>query len=50
MWLMMGIAAAGAIAGAIISYSMDMKSPRELIQGAVGGFIAAALISLMLPK
>jgi hypothetical protein len=39
----------GAVSGVIISYSADMYSPKELIQGAVGGLIAGALMSAMLP-
>jgi uncharacterized membrane protein len=50
MFLMIALVAAGAIAGGVIAYAMDMKSPKELIQGAVGGFIAGLLVALMLPK
>ena len=41
---------AGALSGVIIAYSLDMKSPKELIQGAVGGLIAGLLMALMLPR
>lgn len=41
---------AGGISGVIIAYSMDMKSPKELIQGAAGGVIAGILMALMLPQ
>jgi len=41
---------AGAISGVIIAYSMDMKTPRELLQGAAGGLIAGLLMALMLPR
>ena len=50
MFLMIGLIAAGAIAGGVIAYAMDMKSPKELVQGAVGGLIAGLLVALMLPK
>jgi len=41
---------AGALSGVIIAYSMDMKSVKELIQGAVGGLIAGFLMAMMLPR
>ncbi len=41
---------AGGISGVIIAYSMDMKTPKELIQGAAGGVIAGILMALMLPQ
>jgi len=41
---------AGALSGLIIAYSLDMKSSKELIQGAVGGLIAGLLMALMLPN
>ena len=36
MFLMIGLIAAGAIAGGIIAYAMDMKSPKELHAGRSG--------------
>ncbi|MDQ7781667.1 MAG: hypothetical protein RDU20_02230 [Desulfomonilaceae bacterium] len=39
----------GTLSGVIIAYAMDMNSPRELVQGAVGGLIAGLLMSAMLP-
>ena len=39
---------AGVISGVIIAYALDMKTPRELIQGAVGGLITGLLIAFML--
>jgi len=39
----------GGLSGAIIAFALDMKSPREIIQGALGGVIAGLLMSLMLP-
>jgi len=39
----------GALSGVIIAWSLDMKSPKELVQGAVGGFIAGLLMAAMLP-
>lgn len=41
---------AGAVSGVIIAYSMDMKTPKELIQGAAGGLIAGFLMAMMLPR
>jgi len=41
---------AGAVSGVIIAYALDMKTPKELIQGAVGGLIAGLLMALMLPR
>jgi uncharacterized membrane protein len=41
---------AGAVSGIIIAYALDMKSTRELIQGAIGGLIAGLLMALMLPR
>jgi len=40
---------AGALSGVIIAYSMEMKTAKELIQGAVGGLIAGILMAIMLP-
>jgi len=40
----------GGLSGAIIAFALDMKSPKEIIQGAVGGIIAGFLMSLMLPQ
>jgi len=39
----------GALAGVIIAVALDMSSPKELVQGAVGGLIAGLLMSAMLP-
>lgn len=39
----------GCISGLIIAVSLGMTSPKELAQGAVGGLIAGALMSAMLP-
>ncbi len=41
---------AGAVSGVVIAYSLDMKTPKELIQGALGGLIAGLLMALMLPR
>lgn len=37
----------GAIAGAIIAYSLDMTSGTEIMQGAVGGIIAGIVMALI---
>lgn len=39
----------GALSGLILAYALDMKSPRELVQGLVGGLIAGLLMAAMLP-
>ena len=41
---------AGGISGAITAYALDMKSPREILQGVVGGAIAGLLVALLLPR
>jgi hypothetical protein len=41
---------AGMISGGIIAYALDMKTPREMVQGAVGGLIAGFLMAMMLPN
>ncbi|MBC8181858.1 hypothetical protein H8E88_12130 [candidate division KSB1 bacterium] len=41
---------AGALSGVIIAYAMDMKTPKELLQGAAGGLIAGFLMAMMLPR
>ncbi|KXS43440.1 MULTISPECIES: hypothetical protein [unclassified Candidatus Frackibacter] len=40
----------GAISGAVTAYAMDMSSSKELVQGAIGGMIAALTIVLLLPQ
>ncbi len=39
----------GTLSGIIIAWALDMKSPKELLQGALGGLIAGFLMSSMLP-
>ncbi|MEI7449869.1 MAG: hypothetical protein WCJ75_09600 [Desulfomonile sp.] len=39
----------GILSGAIIAWALDMNSPKELMQGAMGGLIAGLLMSAMLP-
>jgi hypothetical protein len=39
----------GSVSGLIIAWALDMNSPKELVQGAVGGLIAGLLMSAMLP-
>ncbi|MBN2396332.1 MAG: hypothetical protein JXC36_07720 [Candidatus Atribacteria bacterium] len=50
MFTLLSFLFAGAVSGVIIAYSLDMKTPKELIQGAVGGLIAGLLMALMLPR
>lgn len=46
-WLI--FAFVGTLSGAIIAWAMDMYSPTELVQGALGGLIAGLLMAAMLP-
>jgi len=39
----------GTLSGVIIAWALNMSSPKELLQGAVGGLIAGLLMSAMLP-
>jgi hypothetical protein len=39
----------GAVSGLIIAWSMDLKTPKELLQGAVGGVIVGVTMTLLLP-
>jgi hypothetical protein len=39
----------GTISGVILAWALEMRSPKELLQGAVGGLIAGFLMSAMLP-
>lgn len=38
--------AGGALSGALIARALDLRRPRELLQGALGGVIVAVLILL----
>ena len=49
MLILLSFLFAGALSGVIIAYALDMKSPKELLQGALGGLIAGLLMALMLP-
>jgi hypothetical protein len=40
---------AGGLSGSILSFSLGMKSMKELVQGFVGGAIAGFLMAMMLP-
>jgi hypothetical protein len=39
----------GGISGGILSYSLGMKSAKELAQGFSGGAIAGLIMAMMLP-
>jgi hypothetical protein len=39
----------GAFSGVILAWALDMKSRKELVQGAVGGLIVGLMMSAMLP-
>ena len=41
---------AGAVAGAVIAFALDLKSPKQLLQGAVGGLITGLIMALLLPR
>jgi hypothetical protein len=41
--------AVGPLSGLIIAWALNMTSPKELAQGALGGLIAGFLMSAMLP-
>jgi hypothetical protein len=40
---------AGGVSGSILSFSLGMKSMKELVQGFTGGAIAGLLMAAMLP-
>jgi uncharacterized membrane protein len=42
--------AAGAVSGVIIAFALNMRSPKQLLQGAVGGLITGLVIALLLPR
>lgn len=50
MEVFISLVVAGAISGALIAFSLDMRSPKQLIQGAVGGVIAGLALALLLPR
>jgi hypothetical protein len=39
----------GGVSGIILSFSLGMKSLKELLQGFAGGAIAGFIMALMLP-
>jgi hypothetical protein len=39
----------GGFSGSILSFSLGMKSTKELTQGFIGGAIAGLLMAMMLP-
>ncbi|MGC8657494.1 MAG: hypothetical protein ACP5U1_00300 [Desulfomonilaceae bacterium] len=47
LWII--FAFVGILSGLIIAYALEMNSPKELFQGALGGLIAGILMSAMLP-
>jgi len=46
---MLTFAAGGIISGVIITWSLDFRSAKELLQGAVGGLIVGLGMALLLP-
>ncbi|MDP8256292.1 MAG: hypothetical protein P9M14_11125 [Candidatus Alcyoniella australis] len=49
MSLWIAFTVGGAVSGLITAYALDMKSPKELAQGVVGGIIAGLAMAAMLP-
>ncbi|MDP8256293.1 MAG: hypothetical protein P9M14_11130 [Candidatus Alcyoniella australis] len=49
-WQRVGFLALGAFAGAVLSFSLYGLAGLEIMQGAVGGALAALVISLMVPS
>ena len=47
---LISFAIGGAVSGVIIAWSMDFKTPRELVQGALGGLVVGVLMTFLLPK
>jgi len=47
LWII--FAFVGMLSGLIIAWALEMNSPKELLQGALGGLIAGLLMSAMLP-
>jgi hypothetical protein len=39
----------GVVSGLLIAWSMDWRSPKELLQGALGGLVVGIGMSLLLP-
>ena len=50
-WIQLaGFLFSGAIGGGILAFALFELEPTKILQGALGGIIAAALIGLMVPK
>lgn len=47
LWII--FAFVGVLSGLIIAWALEMNTPKELFQGALGGLIAGLLMSAMLP-
>ncbi len=39
----------GGVSGSVLSFSLGMKSTKELVQGFLGGAIAGFVMAVMLP-
>ena len=50
MFIILSFLFIGAVSGAIIAFAMDMRSPKQILQGAVGGIIAGLLMAMLLPR
>jgi membrane associated rhomboid family serine protease len=50
MPLIVAFLAAGALAGAVIAFALDLRRPLELLQGALGGLIVGLILALLMPK
>ena len=50
-WInLVSLSVAGAFSGTIIAWSMDFRTPKELLQGAVGGVIVGVIMTFLLPQ
>lgn len=50
MFTILAFLGCGTVSGIIISWAMDMKTPKELLQGACGGMVTGLLMVMLLPR
>jgi len=46
---MLAFACGGILSGVVIAWSLDFRTPKELLQGAIGGLIVGVGMALLLP-
>jgi hypothetical protein len=46
---LISLSVGGAISGAIIAWSMDFRTPKEIAQGAFGGLVVGVAMTFLLP-